>query len=113
MAIEKPMEPSDLDIEGTDAEEVEVQIVNPDAVSIGTDDGGMIIDFEGSLTEELVGPEHDANLAEFIDEAVLQSMASELVGDFESDRASRRDWARAYVKGLELPVMKIEARSQP
>ncbi len=113
MAIEKPMEPSDLDIEGTDAEEVEVQIVNPDAVSIGTDDGGMIIDFEGSLTEELVGPEHDANLAEFIDEAVLQSMASELVGDFESDRASRRDWARAYVKGLDLLGMKIEERSQP
>jgi hypothetical protein len=113
MAIEKPMEPSDLDIEGTDAEEVEVQIVNPDAVSIGTDDGGMIIDFEGSLTEELVGPEHDANLAEFIDEAILQSMASELVGDFESDRESRRDWARAYVKGLDLLGMKIEERSQP
>jgi hypothetical protein len=107
------MEPSDLDIEGTDAEEVEVQIVNPDAVSIGTDDGGMIIDFEGSLTEELVGPEHDANLAEFIDEAILQSMASELVGDFESDRESRRDWARAYVKGLDLLGMKIEERSQP
>src|SRR5210317_370088 len=113
MAVEKQMEPSDLDIEGTDAEEIEVEIVNPDAVSIGTDDGGMIIDFEGSLTEELVGPEHDANLADFIDEAVLQSMASELVEDFESDRESRRDWARAYVKGLDLLGMKIEDRSQP
>ena len=113
MAVEKQMEPSDLDIEGTDAEEIEVQIVNPDAVSIGTDDGGMIIDFEGGLTEELVGPEHDANLADFIDEAVLQSMASELVEDFESDRESRRDWARAYVKGLDLLGMKIEERSQP
>ena len=113
MAVEKQMEPSDLDIEGTDAEEIEVEIVNPDAVSIGTDDGGMIIDFEGGLTEELVGPEHDANLADFIDEAVLQSMASELVEDFESDRESRRDWARAYVKGLDLLGMKIEERSQP
>jgi hypothetical protein len=113
MAVEKQMEPSDLDIEGTDAEEIEVQIVNPDAVSIGTDDGGMIIDFEGGLTEELVGPEHDANLADFIDESVLQSMASELVEDFESDRESRRDWARAYVKGLDLLGMKIEERSQP
>ena len=113
MAVEKQMEPSDLDIEGTDAQEIEVEIVNPDAVSIGTDDGGMIIDFEGSLTEELVGPEHDANLADFIDEAVLQSMASELVEDFESDRESRRDWARAYVKGLDLLGMKIEERSQP
>jgi hypothetical protein len=113
MAIEKQMEPSDLEIEDTDAEEIEVEIVNPDAVSIETEDGGVIVDFEGSFTEELMGPEHDANLAEFIDEAVLQSMASELVEDFESDRESRRDWARAYVKGLDLLGMKIEERSQP
>lgn len=113
MAIEKQMEPSDLEIEDTDAQEIEVEIVNPDAVSIETEDGGVIVDFEGSFTEELMGPEHDANLAEFIDEAVLQSMASELVGDFESDRESRQDWARAYVKGLDLLGMKIEERSQP
>ena len=113
MAIEKQMEPSDLEIEDTDAQEIEVEIVNPDAVSIETEDGGVIVDFEGSFTEEMMGPEHDANLAEFIDEAVLQSMASELVEDFESDRESRRDWARAYVKGLDLLGMKIEERSQP
>jgi len=113
MAIEKQMEPSDLEIEDTDAQEIEVEIVNPDAVSIETEDGGVIVDFEGSFTEELMGPEHDANLAEFIDESVLQSMASELVEDFESDRESRRDWARAYVKGLDLLGMKIEERSQP
>jgi hypothetical protein len=113
MAIEKQMEPSDLEIEGTDAQEVEIEIVNPDAVSIETEDGGVIVDFEGSFSEELIGPDHDANLADFIDEAVLQSMASELVGDFESDRESRRDWARAYVKGLDLLGMKIEERSQP
>ena len=113
MAIEKPMEPSDLEIEDTDAENIEVEIVNPDAVSIETDDGGVIIDFEGSLAEEIMGPDHDANLAEFIEEATLQAMASELVDDFDSDRESRKDWARAYVKGLDLLGMKIEERNQP
>ncbi len=113
MAIEKPMKPSDLDIEETDAEEIEVQVVNPDAVSIDTGDGGVVIDFEGSLTEELAGPEHDANFADLIDEAELQSMASDLLEEFNSDRESRRDWARAYVKGLDLLGMKIEERSQP
>ena len=113
MAIEKQMEPSDLEIEDTDAEDIEVEIVNPDAVSIETEDGGVIIDFEGGIAEEIMGPDHDANLAEFIDEATLQSMASELVGDFNSDRESRQDWARAYVKGLDLLGMKIEERSQP
>jgi len=99
MAIEKQMEPSDLDIEEADATDIEVEIVNPDAVAINTDDGGVVIDFEGDLTESVVGPDHDANLADFIDEAVLQSMASELVGEFNSDRESRKDWARAYVSG--------------
>ena len=113
MAIEKPMEPSDLEIEDTDAENIEVEIVNPDAVSIETDDGGVIIDFEGSFAEEIMGPDHDANLAEFIEEATLQAMASELVDDFDSDRESRKDWARAYVKGLDLLGMKIEERNQP
>ena len=113
MASEKRMEPSEIEIEETDVTEVEVGIVNPDAISVETEDGGMIIDFEGSLTEQIVGPEHDANLADFIEEATLQSMASELVEDFDSDRESRRDWARAYVKGLDLLGMKIEERSQP
>jgi len=113
MAVERQIEPSELDIEGTGAEEIEVEIVNPEAVSIDTGDGGVIIDFEGTISDELMGGDHDENLAEVIEEGVLESMASELVGDFESDRESRRDWARAYVKGLDLLGMKIEDRSQP
>ena len=63
MAIEKRMEPFDLDIEDTDAEEIEIEIINPEAVSIDTDDGGVIIDFDGGITEEILGTDHDANLA--------------------------------------------------
>jgi hypothetical protein len=113
MAIEKRMEPFDLDIEDTDAEEIEIEIINPEAVSIDTDDGGVIIDFDGGISEEILGTDHDANLAELIDKADLQSMASELVSDFESDRESRAEWSRAYIKGLDLLGMKIEERSQP
>ena len=114
MAIEKPMVPSDVEIEENPSEEeLTVEIVNPDSISMETDDGGVIIDFEGSLAENLMGPDHDSNLAEFIEESELESMASELVSDFESDRESRSDWARAYVKGLDLLGMKIEDRQQP
>jgi hypothetical protein len=113
MAIEKQMEPSDFEIEGTEAEEIEVEVINPEAISIDTGDGGVIIDFEGGISDKIMGGDHDENLAELIDEATLQSMASELVEDFDSDRESRRDWARAYVKGLDLLGMKIEDRSQP
>ena len=112
MAVEKQMTP--FEIEGQeDSEQLEIEIVNPEAVSIETEDGGMIIDFEGGITESLVGPGHDANLAEFIDDDELKIMATEMIADFQADRESRSDWARAYVKGLDLLGMKVEDRQQP
>ena len=111
MAVEKKMEPSEVEV--MNGQDVEIEVVNPEAVSIETEDGGMLIDFSGEVTEELLGPSHDANLADFLDEADLQAMASELVGDFDGDRMSRKEWARSYVKGLDLLGMKIEERSQP
>jgi len=112
MAVEKQMTP--FEIEGQeDSEDIQIEVVNPDAVSVETEDGGMIIDFEGEVTESLVGPGHDANLAEFIDDDELTIMASDLVADFQADRESRSDWARAYVKGLDLLGMKVEDRQQP
>lgn len=114
MAVEKPLVPSDLEIETNPTEEeLTIEVINPEAVSMETEDGGVIIDFEGGLSEQLMGQDHDSNLAESIDEADLEAMASELVSDFESDRESRADWARAYVKGLDLLGMKIEERQQP
>ena len=116
MAIEKQMTPFEVDeaLDDVQGEAVQVEIVNPEAVSVETEDGGIIIDFEGEMTEELLGGEgHDQNLAEVIDEDVLQSMASELVADFKADQESRSDWARAYVKGLDLLGMKVEDRQQP
>ena len=80
MAVEKQMTPADFDIEETD--EVEIQVVNPEAVSIESDGEEVIIDFTGEFTEELVGPDHDANLAEYIEDDELGALASELVDDF-------------------------------
>lgn len=111
MAVEKQMLPSDFDVE--DTTEVEVEVVNPDAVGVSVDGEEMIIDFTGEIADNLIGPDHDANLAEYIEDAELQAMASELVDDFVADRQSRKEWARAYVKGLDLLGMKIEERTQP
>ena len=113
MAIEKQATPFDLEDDAQE-EAVQVEIVNPEAVSVETEDGGIIIDFEGEVTEELLGSDsHDQNLAEVIDEDVMKSMASELIADFKADQESRSDWARAYVKGLDLLGMKVEDRQQP
>ena len=114
MAVDKNLEPFEVDVEGNPEEsELKVEIVNPDAVAIDTDDGGVIVDFEGSVTEQMIGPDHNSNLAEFIEDEDLNEMAANLVEDFESDRTSRKEWSRSYVKGLDLLGMKIEERTQP
>lgn len=56
---------------------------------------------------------HDANLAEYIDEDELNTMASTLIESFEADRRSRREWVTAYIRGLELLGMRIEDRKEP
>ena len=114
MAVDKNLEPFEVDVEDNPSEsELKVEVVNPDAVSIETEDGGVVVDFEGSATEELTGADHNSNLAEYIEDKDLEEMASDLVSDFESDRTSRKEWSRSYVKGLDLLGMKIEERTQP
>ena len=102
-----------FDMQNEKEADVEVEIVNPDAVSIESDDQTIVMDFTGELSDDLFGPEHDANLAEFLDDSDLFSLAHELVDDFSSDRQSRKDWSQAYIKGLDLLGMKIEERHQP
>jgi len=115
MAVEKQMTPAELSekVLAEQEEKIQVEIENPDSVSVETEDGGVIIDFEGSKTEELLGPDHDSNLAEFLEDAQLEELASELIDNFTTDRQSRGDWAKSYVKGLDLLGMKIEERQQP
>ena len=96
MAIEKPMTPMIRDEDDIEPTEVKVEVVNPDAVSVETEDGGMIIDFTGEQVEEIIGGDFDRNLAEEIEEDELQSMASDLIASFNADRQSRSEWAKSY-----------------
>ena len=48
MAVEKQMTP--FEIEGQeDSEDIQIEVINPEAVAVETEDGGMIIDFEGGI----------------------------------------------------------------
>jgi hypothetical protein len=114
MAIAKPMTPFDNTIEPDD-DTPEIEIISADDASVTpTEDGGVIIEFgEGDVEVEIMARDHNENLAEFIPDGDLESMASELIGDFLSDRNSRGDWADSYIKGLDLLGMKLEDRTQP
>jgi hypothetical protein len=48
-----------------------------------------------------------------MDEDALATLAGELIGDFENDVSSRKDWVQTYVDGLELLGMKLEERMEP
>ena len=114
MAIEKKLEESEIELmdPDTNAQEVEVAIVNPEAVAISTEEGGVIIDFDPQ-TEDILPQDHDSNLAEHMEEDELRSLASNLIGDFESDKDSRSDWAKTYVEGLDLLGLNIDDRTTP
>lgn len=58
-------------------------------------------------------PDFDDNLAEFMTENELQTLATDLMSELEGDITSRRDWVEMYVKGLEVLGMKYEERTEP
>ena len=80
-------------------EDVEIVVEDPEAVSIETEDGGMLIDFTGGMEEP--DESFGANLADSIDENELSSLAKELVSQYNGDKDSRGDWEEAYRKGLD------------
>ena len=88
--------------------DIEIEIEDPESVKVGID--GMEIEIEPA--KETVD-DFNANLAEYMDESELQVLASELIGDYDDDIASRKDWIQTYVDGLELLGMKIEERAEP
>jgi hypothetical protein len=88
--------------------DIEIEIEDPESVSIGL--GDLVIDIEPNKE---VTDDFDANLAEYMDESELQSLAGDLLSDFEDDIDARKDWMQTYVDGLELLGMKIEERSEP
>ena len=113
MAIEKPMEPSDILLEEDDMEsDLAIIVEDPETLEVVMDDGSVVVQFGQNPFEDEV-PTHDANLAEHIEDNELEHIASELVDHFQSDRESRGDWASAYIKGLDLLGMKVEDRTEP
>jgi hypothetical protein len=110
-SIDKGLYAAPLGIEDEDltAPPLEIEIEDPESVTIGMGD----IEIELSPGKEDTDEEFDANLAEFMDESALDSLGSELVGDFTKDIGDRKDWIQTYVDGLKLLGLKYEDRTEP
>jgi len=106
MAIDKALYQAPLGLEAlADVPEIEIEM-EPEV---------EITELEIAIGPEKLegGDEFDANLAEYLDESALETLASELASDFDDDIGSRKDWMQTYVDGLELLGMKIEERTEP
>ena len=86
---------------------LEIEIVDPEEVNIHA--GGMDISIIPGEDEEGFGD----NLAEYMDEGALSSLAGDLDFDIEQDRGSRKEWEKAYTEGLKLLGLQIEDRTEP
>ena len=71
------------------------------------------LDGEGEGEEDEAPPGFDDNLAEDMDDGQLTELAGDLLGEFDEDISSRKDWIQTYVDGLELLGMKVEDRTEP
>ena len=60
------------------------------------EDGSAIIPEEPMMQQPT---EHDANLAEFLEEDDLRKLTGDLLNYYESDKESRKDWEDTYIKG--------------
>ena len=116
--IDKAMEALQgaLDIEPVGQEiQLPEQVVDfeSDVELIETPDGGAEVNFDPNAPIDQSQIPFDANLAEYIDETQSRKFSNDLVGAFEADKESRKDWEDTYIKGLDMLGFKYEDRTQP
>jgi hypothetical protein len=78
-----------------------------------SEDGGAEISFDPKAASPEGGEDHSANLAEFLDEGVLDPLGAELFGQYTEYKESRGDWEESYREGLDLLGFKYVKRTEP
>ena len=99
-------QPAGIDALAQDEEAIQIEIVDPEEVNIRAGDMEISI---GEGDDDTFSD----NLAEEVTDSALQSMASELSGDIDNDKNSRKDWEKSYTEGLKLLGLQMEERTEP
>ena len=90
-----------------------IEAEDVDGIEITSDeDGGVTVDFEPS---DVRGDSDDfyMNLAEEIPDRELGRISSDLLGEYDANKASRQEWEDTYSNGLELLGFTHSERTQP
>ena len=78
---------------------------------INEEDGGATLDFNPQMRAQ--EGSFEGNIAEWLEDGVLDKISSDLRSNFEDDKNSRSDWEKAYTEGLDLLGFKYEERAKP
>lgn len=109
---EAPSLLGDVDVDIAADGDIDGVMIDPatGAAIIETDDGGVVIDFEPPMSAEKAAgaKDHNANLAEYIDESELSRIAEELLLGIQQDEQSRQDWLETRAQGIRLLGLKME-----
>ena len=99
----------------------EVEVELPEALNTGRisenidveidEEGGAVIDFDPQASVSELG--FGDNLADDLDDRILGAVSSDLMSQFDSNKASRQEWEDAYADGLELLGFNYSERSEP
>ena len=91
------------------SEEVELEAQEPEeAPNVEMfEDGGAVVNF-GNPQQPQTQQGHGSNLAEDLDDDILNDISDEVIKNFEDSRSSRSDWEQTYVNGLDLLGFKYE-----
>jgi hypothetical protein len=87
--VDKGLYAAPLGIEELAEEEqaIEIEIEDPESVTIGIGDTEIVIDPDAMAEDEF-----NANLAEELSEKYMTELSSDLLEDFTNDVNSRKDW---------------------
>lgn len=102
--------PAGIEELAQDEPALEIEIEDPESVTIGM--GDLEITLDGDAEDEAEGG-FDENLAQTLPQSVIETLATELAADIDNDRSSRKEWEKAYVDGLKLLGLQMEERTEP
>ena len=92
----------------------DTEILNPSGETevLENEDGSVDINFDPNALQNIQA-DHNANLAEFVDDSVLGILGSTLYQNYQDYKTSRKDWERSYREGLDLLGFKYDNRTEP
>ena len=103
--LEVPGQEQEVDVAEQEQQKGPVE-VTPD------EDGGATIDFDPSAVNQAGAESHFDNLADILPEETLDPIGSKLRSDYQDYKASRKDWERSYINGLDLLGFKYDNRNE-